>query len=171
MKSLSPLKEIGAAPRPGYNNPRFWTPEKKTPDVPPGGFTSIINTGAPFDQADIRRILDVQGQKPTYGTDSGKQSIRSLNRSFQDMSRNALGTAQDEFSQKLRAQAEKAQGEEVLSQRQTAQDKFQMDRNFESFVRNTWQRLQQGYKDLAQYAMEEQKNASARFWSSFLGSL
>lgn len=170
-KSLSPLKEIGRMPQPGYSNPRFWTPEKKTPDIPEGGFQSTIDTSAPIKAGDMRAILNVTKSAPTYGSDSGKASLRAMDDSFANMTINALGKAADDLNVKTRAQAEKSQAEQILGEKQSATDRFTMDRNVESFGRNTWQRLQQGYKDLAQYVEEEKKNASARFWSAFLGSL
>lgn len=174
MKSLSPLKEIGAMPKPGYSNPRFWSPSKNTPDIPQGGFQSIIGTARPLDDAEVNRIMKVAtGPNAVYGKvgGSGSASTDAMRDAFAQMSSNALGSAQDEFQTKYQSQAQKSQAEDILGQKQSATDRFRMELGAESFGRDTWQRLQQGYKDLAQYAMEEQKNASARFWASFLGSL
>tara|TARA_E500000331_G_C16962141_1_gene585436 strand:- start:70 stop:612 length:543 start_codon:yes stop_codon:yes gene_type:complete len=174
-KSLSPLKEIGAMPKPGYRNPRFWSPTRSSPKVPQGGFTSVIDRGPAFDDADIRRIMNVESMPAAIGSTqsqgkSGSRSLEGMRDAFEGMSQNALGSAQDEFNVKKRMQAEKSYAEDQLGQQQSVVDYFRMIMGAESFGQDTYQRLLQGYKDLAQYVEEEKKNASNRFWSQFLGS-
>jgi hypothetical protein len=175
-KSLSPLKEIGAMPKPGYKNPRFWSPSRSEPKVPQGGFTSIIDRGPAFDDADIRKIMNVASMPPAVGStqsagESGSASLDAMRDSFEGMSQNALGSAQDEFNVKKRMQAEKSYAEDQLGQQQTAVDDLRRELGAESFGRDTYQRLLQGFLDLQQYVNEEKKNASNRFWSGFLGGL
>ena len=174
-KSLSPLKEIGEMPKPGYRNPRFWSPTRFEPKVPQGGFTSVIDRGPAFDDADIKRIMDVASLPPIVGSrqsmgKSGSRSLEGMRTAFEQMSQNALGSAQDEFNVKKRMQAEKSYAEDQLGQQQTAVDYQRMISGAESFGRDTYQRLLQGYLDLRQWVEEEKKNASNRFWSNFLSS-
>jgi hypothetical protein len=176
-KSLSPMAELGQMPKGGYTPPgRFWRPTRTQPKVPQGGFKSVIDTGNAFDEADIRRIMNVESLPPAIGSQqtmgkSGSASLEGMRDAFEGMSQNALGSAQDEFNVKKRAQAEKSYAEDQLGQQQTAIDSFRTQMGSESFARDTYQRLLQGYQDLRQYVEEEKKNASTRFWASFLGSM
>ena len=65
----------------GIETPRFWSPTRALSlKVPQGGFTSVIDRGPAFDDADIKRTADVASLPPIVGSrqSMGKSGSRSL---------------------------------------------------------------------------------------------
>lgn len=162
---------LGEMPPPGGKNPRFYTPPKMEPQVPQGGFQSIINASPAFGIAELAALAMTPQPRQSFQQTSGNASRNATSRALADLTSTEVRSAADEANQKFQSQAQKGIAEDYLSQQQTAQDRNRIEIFQDLFGRNTRTRVDQGAKDLTQYAVEEQKNASARFWASFLGAL
>lgn len=173
---------IGAAPKAGYDHPRFKRVGPTDVKPPPGGYKSVINAKRPIDPAQAKKIANV---KPafkgrslrTFGevlSRSGNASRDAFARATADTSAGAIGRAIDKYATDYQRQAEKSRAEDMLAQRQNASDRFVMELYKAIFDKDTETRYDEGTKDLNQHYETEKKNEQAKRTAmllSFLGGL
>ena len=155
-------------------NPRFPTIGATAPTIPPGGYQSIISTKPPIDAAAAKRLTNAYTPYSSYSQTSGNQSRSALSRALLDTTKGAVGRAGDDFNQQYRQQAEKSRAEDILSQRQNAADRFQMESARDVFGADESNRYSEGIKDMRQYFSTEKANEQAKRTAivmRFLGSL
>lgn len=163
---------LGALPK--GPNPRFPTVGAREPSPPAGGYQSIISTKAPLDAAAMNRVTDMFTPAQSARKTAGDQSRAAFSRALADTSKGELGRSADEFNQQYRAQSEKSRAEDVLTQRQSAADRFRMELFAQLFGADTMTRYTEGVKDLRQYFETEKANEQAKRTAiimRFLGSL
>lgn len=155
-------------------NPRFPTIGASAPRIPQGGYQSIISTRPPIDAGMAKRVANAYTPYQSNQQTAGNQSRSALSRALLDTTKGAVGRAGDDFNQQYRQQAEKSRAEDILSQRQNAADRFQMESARDVFGADESNRYSEGIKDLRQYFVTEKRNEQAKRTAivmRFLGSL
>ena len=157
------------------NDLNVQTPSVRPPDVdrinppqPNTRYQSQIDTSAPLKADFLRLLTDVKmPHRPTAGTPGYTSRSAFANALLRDMA-TKISTDADRFNVAQMTQAEKSRAEDILSQRQSAHDRFRMDDAYDTFVDDTLTRYTQGMMDLkAQYAREK-KEARASITAAIL---
>ena len=162
---------IGRAPQPGFPSDRF--PVIGPTDVN-GFYRSHIDTREPFGQSVRNTIAAVKTPRMSdlsLSKSSGDRSRAAFANATANTSRNALLRSTDEFNTKYRSQAEQARAQDILSQRQNAQDRFRMDSSKATFDTDTNVRFTQGVEDIYARGQRARSAAQAQVTAAILRML
>ena len=169
----------------GWASPQFPSVGPKQPEPPGGQYQSQIDT-KPFGAIDpgimrqiqqtmtpisVRALVGAFEGVGQTGGKAGNASRAAFARGVTDTSSNAVGRASDKFNTEFTAQAEKSRAEDINAQRENTFDRFRMDVMNAIFGADRMMAYQTDLADIKAYAKREIANASAKFWSSFLGGL
>lgn len=162
---------IGRAPQAGFDSKRF-------PVVGPtdatGFYRSHISTKEPLGESLRNTIAAVKTprlQDISVINTAGNKSRAGLAKATADTSRNAVLRSADEFNTKYRSQAEQARAQDVLSQRQNAQDRFRMDSGLATFNFDTFIRFTEGVEDIFARGKRARSAAQAQITAAMLRML
>lgn len=151
---------IGRAPQPGFDSGRF---PVIGPTEATGFFRSHIDTKEPLGQSVRNTIAAVKTPRLSdlsLSRSSGDRSRTAFAQATANTSRNAMLRSADEFNTKYRSQAEQARAQDILSQRQNAQDRFRMDSSKATFDTDTNIRFSEGIEDI--YARGKRARSAAQ---------
>lgn len=149
---------IKNAPVAGFDSPNFPT---VGPTEPKGYYSSAISAKDPLGHSVRQTIAAVRTPRMSNMTQSsGDRSRAAFAKATAQTSSNAVQRSADEFSTKYRAQAEQARAQDVLSQRQNAQDRFRMDSSKATFDTDTNIRFTEGVEDI--YARGKRARSAAQ---------
>lgn len=162
---------IGRAPQPGYESSQF-------PVVGPmdarGFYSSAISTREPLGQSVRNTIAAVKTPRLTnmsFSSSAGDRSRVGFAKATANTSSNAIQRSADEFNTKYRSQAEQARAQDILSQRQNAQDRFRMDSSKATFDTDTNIRYSEGVEDIYARGQRARSAAQAQMTAAFLRML
>lgn len=162
---------IGRAPVAGYDSGRF-------PVIGPmdakGFYSSHISTSEPLGQSVRNTIAAVKTPRlsgMSFSNSAGDRSRAAFAQATANTSSNAIQRSADEFNTKYRSQAEQARAQDILSQRQNAQDRFRMDSSKATFDTDTNIRYSEGVEDIYNRGKRARSAAQAQITASFLRML
>lgn len=159
---------IGRGPQAGFDSPRF-------PVVGPtdakGFYRSHISTKEPLGHSVRQTIAAVKTPYTSNSQSSGNRSRAEFANATAKTSSNAIQRSTDEFNTKYRAQAEQARAQDILSQRQNAQDRFRMDSQKAIFDVDTNIRFTEGIEDIYARGQRARSAAQAQVTAAILRML
>jgi len=169
-------KPLGRGPQAGYENPRFPTIGPKDIKAPPGGYQSIIDTSAPLDMAQLKRISEVKRPVPKFRgfKGAGGMSREAFADAVADTSEQTVKMAADKYGTDFQKQAEKSRAEDLRQQKGNNMDRYNMDVFKAIFDEDTRTRMSEGVKDMFQSFETVKKDEQAKRTAmilSFLGSM
>lgn len=133
-----------------------------------GEYRSQIDVGKPIDAAQQRKIASVKAPPRPFGDSSGDKSRTAFAQALLDTSKNALSRATDKFNTEYRAQAEKSRAEDILSQRQNASDRLNMDSGVAMFNADTAWRWESEKSDINSYYRNQRRVIRAQKTANIL---
>lgn len=138
-----------------------------------GFYNSAISTREPMGHSVRQLIAAVKTPRLSdmSATSAGDKSRAAFARATAQTSSNANLRSADEFNTKYRAQAEQARAQDILSQRQNAQDRFRMDSAKDTFDVDTKIRFTEGVEDIYARGKRARSAAQAQVTASILRML
>ena len=168
---------MGKTKKGGYvksNDLRVPTPAVRMPEIDPINppqpnltYQSQIDTSAPL-KPYLLESLTASAKMPYSapgGGATGASRSAFANALLSDLRRTTLTDA-DRFNVAQMTQAEKSRAEDILSQRQSAHDRFRMDEARDIFAKDTDMRYRSGMQDLKEQYAREKKEAEAQIIAS-----
>lgn len=166
-----PPPPVGQQPRPGFSHPRFPT---VGPTEPSNEYSSIIKVGDPYGPSVRNTIKSVKVPQPQVLQNSGDRSRAAYARGGADTTRNALDSAYDQYRMGYESQAQEAQQQDVLGQKQNAHDWLRALSQFDIYGADTNLRHFMDTSNIQKRGQRARSEAIARqtaAWMSLLSRL